>query len=93
MKKSDILKFLGEAATIITEVAVETVRSKPYGIVHDSHEIVMCGKKGLLVWDYILYNELTFEEIDTQIKHSLFTSVSDEETKARFELLVEEYGQ
>ena len=45
------------------------------------------------MWDYILWNELTFEEIDTHVKHLLFTSISDKETKVRFDLLVEKYGK
>ena len=49
-------------------------------------------QKGLLVWDFVIWNELIFEEIDTRIKHSLYTSIDDKKTKERFELLVEKYG-
>ena len=38
-------------------------------------------------------NELTFEEIDTGKKHSLFQSLSDKDTKERFDSLVEKYGK
>lgn len=39
----------------------QVIKTGPFGIVHKTHEVTIGGKKGLLVWDYILWNELTFE--------------------------------
>lgn len=51
----------------------------------------MNGQKGRIVWDYIIWNELTFENEQGE-KASLFTSMSDTETKEKFDLLVDKYG-
>lgn len=38
------------------------------------------GAKGFLIWDYIIYNEITFKDMNDNI-YSLFSSVSDDETE------------
>ena len=93
MDEKEQMKFIADVAKIVTEVVVDTIRTKPYGIIHDSHPVSMLGKDGWLKWDFIIWNELTFEEIDTGNKHSLFQSISDKDTKERFDLLVEQYGK
>lgn len=93
MDNMEQLAFLKSVTEIVKEIVVDAVRNRPYGIVHESHEVSIGGKDGLLVWDYIIWNELTFEEFDTGRKRSLFNSISDTETKTRFELLVEKYGK
>ncbi|MDD3021250.1 MAG: hypothetical protein PHX61_09805 [Alphaproteobacteria bacterium] len=65
---------------------------KPFGIVRDTSEIRYMGKTGLLVWDYIVWNELTFVDAETKTKQSLFTSIHDDETKQKFDALVHKYG-
>lgn len=60
-------------------------------MVHDSCGVNMNGQKGRIVWDYIIWNELTFENEQGE-KASLFTSMSDTETKEKFDLLVDKYG-
>ena len=93
MDEKEQMKFIADVAKIVTEVVVDTIRTKPYGIIHDSHPVSIHGKDGWLKWDYIILNELTFEEIDTGKKHSLFQSLSDKDTKERFDSLVEKYGK
>lgn len=68
------------------------VKSKPFGIVHDAAPIKLNGKYGLLVWDYVIWNELTFVDEETKEKRSLFNNMSDEATKAKFAEYVLKYG-
>jgi hypothetical protein len=46
-----------------------------------------------LVWDYIIWNELTFEDIGTGEKYSLANRLSDEEMERKFNELVIKYGE
>lgn len=93
MNDEEQMLFLADVAKIVKELVVDAIRTNPYGIIHDSHAVSMFGKDGWLKWDFIIWNELTFEEIDTGNKHSLFTSISDKDTKERFDLLVKQYGK
>lgn len=65
--------------------------SKQHGFIHDSVPARFGDKTGRLVWDYILYNEITFDSEDGKIIN-LFTSLSDAETKKRWDVLVDKYG-
>ena len=65
--------------------------SKQHGFIHDSIPARFGEKNGRLVWDYILYNEITFDSDDGKII-SLFTSPSDAETKKRWDILANKYG-
>lgn len=64
-----------------------------YGIVHKQAFINYRGKKGRLVWDYILVNELTFEDSETGEKYSLGMSASDKKTEEIFNEIVERFGE
>lgn len=68
---------------------VEIIRNP--GIVHDRTEAQIQGMDGFLVWDYLLYNEIYFETLDGKMI-SFYTSFSDEETKNKWDKLVELYG-
>ena len=70
----------------------EVIRSKPYGVVHDSVFVNIDGQKGRIVWDYIIWNELTFEKENTGEKISLFSSMSDDETQKKFDEYKKQYG-
>ena len=65
---------------------------KPFGIVHDTAPICYGGEDGLLVWDFIIWNELTFVDKKTKTKQSLFNDMSDKRTKEKFDELVSKYG-
>ena len=45
MLKLEEFEFISASIKSIEEVMVDVIKSKPYGVVHDSHEIIMCGKK------------------------------------------------
>ena len=62
-----------------------------HGFVHDRKEAEINGIRGFLVWDYILYNEITFDDYEGNVI-SFFTSWSNDETKAKWDELVGEYG-
>ena len=63
-----------------------------YGIIHKQAFIKYLGKEGRLVWDYILVNELTFEDSKTGKQHSLGVCISDKKTEEIFNQLVNQYG-
>lgn len=63
-----------------------------YGIIHKQAFIKYHGKEGRLVWDYLLVNELTFEDSETGEQFSLGKSLSDKKTEEMFNELVKHYG-
>ena len=85
---AETIKIIAEIAKIVGKTIKYAIRTKPYGIVHDSYEFVENGKKIRLVWDYIIWNELTLEDTETGEKRSIFTSFSDKETKEKFDKIV-----
>ena len=66
--------------------------SKDYGFIHKQAFIKYRGKEGRLVWDFILLNELTFEDSTTGEQYSLGISASDKKTEALFNELVSRFG-
>lgn len=57
---------------------------------HDTCEELKVGNvEGRLVWDYLVWNELTFEEKETGKKTSIYNGISDKETKRRFDAFME----
>lgn len=65
--------------------------SKTHGFVHKRAEAEINGIRGFLVWDFIVYNEITFDDAEGNIM-SFFTSMSDDETEAEWNRLVRKYG-
>ena len=65
--------------------------SRMHGIVHKRTDVEINGVKGFLVWDFIVYNEITFDDMNGKI-YSFFNSFSDEDTEAEWNRLVEKYG-
>lgn len=62
-----------------------------YGFIHKRTTAEVNGKTGFLIWDYILYNEISFQDEEGNII-SFFHSASDEKTEAEWNNLVEKYG-
>lgn len=87
----DIKKIIRTIETVSNGIDV-IIREKPYGIVHESAFVDIEGQKGRIVWDYIIWNELTFEVTETGKKLSLLSGRSDAETKEKFDELVSKYG-
>ena len=84
----EVIKLLIDAGF---EVVKKVISDGPYMIVEDSAFVCVGGKKGRIVWDYLVYNELTFET-DDGVKYQLYTGFSDKETKKRFDAFVSKYG-
>ncbi len=66
--------------------------SREYGFIHKQASVEINGVKGLLIWDYILWNEITFQDMEQKHIISLFTGFNDRDTEERWNELVEEYG-
>ena len=64
---------------------------KIYGLIHKRATAEINGKKGFLIWDFIIYNEITFQDEDEKII-SFFSSMSDEDTETVWNELVKKYG-
>ena len=61
---------------------------KQFGMIHKSAPCVYNGENGFLVWDYVLYNEITFVNERSKAYQSLFTSWDDSKTEAEFNRLL-----
>ena len=70
--------------------AVKAV-SKMHGFIHKRTDVEINGVKGFLVWDFILYNEITFDDINGNI-YSFFSSFSDKDTEREWNKLVDKYS-
>ena len=66
--------------------------SRTYGIIHKSTPAIMNGDKGFLIWDCIIYNELTFLNSETGEIVSLYHSFSDKKMESRFNEFARKYG-
>lgn len=62
------------------------------GFVHKRRPAEILGVKGWLVWDYIIYNEIFFEDAEQKISVTFFQSISDAKTEEEWNELVERYG-
>lgn len=81
-----------EKADKTAEVNVSKFEGLGFGIIHKTCDVVMDGNKGSLVWDYIVYNEISFVNDKTRETKSLFQSISDNKTEKEFERLSEKYS-
>lgn len=77
---------------VVREILNWIETEKPFGVVYDTAPINYGGEPGLLVWDYIIWNELTFVDNRTKSKQSLFNSISDNKTREKFDEIVAKYG-
>lgn len=50
------------------------------------------GKKGWLIWDYRLWNEISFVDFEQLKSESLFKNVSDSKTEKEFLRLARKYS-
>jgi len=64
-----------------------------FGFIHKTCDVVMDGNKGILVWDYVVYNEISFVNEKTKSIKSLFKSISDSKTEKEFERLKKRYAK
>ncbi|MGL5983583.1 MAG: hypothetical protein ACRCZR_09680 [Cetobacterium sp.] len=87
--KTDEFRIILEATKNIVELVKEL--RPTFGFIHKTEPIKYGEELGFLVWDYILYNEITFISIDKKIVQRLFTSTSDKETEEKFNKLVKQF--
>lgn len=93
MEKEVIERAANELIKSAVKELVEWIeKEKPFGFIHRTAPINYCGEPGLLVWDYIVWNEITFVDNKTKFKQSLYSSFSDQNTEAKFNELVSRYG-
>ena len=86
-----VLSILMEGIELLEkgcEAVVRIRKTGPYGFIHKSERITYDGMHGTLVWDYILWNELTFEDDETHEKYTLATKFNDEEMEKIFNEIV-----
>ncbi|MGL5750939.1 MAG: hypothetical protein ACRCXT_10460 [Paraclostridium sp.] len=86
MKNFGIIKEIVDVKELLNYV------SKQFGVIVDTQPVVINGDKGFLIWDYVLFNEITFVNSQTKDYTSMFTSWSDDKTKVKFNELVNRYG-
>jgi hypothetical protein len=67
------------------------IEIRKFGIVHKREAVEINGIKGFLVWDYIIYNEITFEDMDGNM-FSFFSSFSDKKTEEEWNRLIQKFG-
>lgn len=65
--------------------------TKMYGVVHRRTTAEINGVKGFLIWDFMVYNEITFQDMNGNI-YSCFNSFSDIKTEEEWDRLVNKYG-
>lgn len=82
----EILDLIASAANGLKNL------NREYAFIHKQGFIKYKGRKGRLVWDYLVFNELTFEDEETGEQISLGLSASDSTTEAIFNELIEKYG-
>lgn len=62
-------------------------------VVHGRNLINYKGNRGYLVWDFLMYNELMFEEYETGCQVSLASRYDDKKMERVFNEIVERYGE
>ena len=93
MTVAQILAIIEVGGCILGKV--QELFGRSYGIVHKSTRAEIDGKMGRLVWDYVLWNEITFKEDDEYGGkiYSLGSRFSDQETEELWNKLVKEFGR
>ena len=74
--------------TIESTSNMMNIVSKSYGLIHKREIVEYNGKKCWLVWDSILYNEITLEEMETGKQMQMWTSKDATETEAKFNEII-----
>ena len=68
------------------------IREKPYGIIKKRARICYDGIKGDLVWDALLFNEITFHDDQAQTHRSFGLNTHDAKTQKQFDQIEKKYG-
>lgn len=81
----DVLELIEDGNKLMKAI------SHIYGIIYKQVPAKIHDEKGFLIWDYILFNEITFKDMQGNI-YSLFKSWSDTKTEKVWDELVKKYG-
>ncbi|MBR1556011.1 MAG: hypothetical protein IJ644_11565 [Oscillospiraceae bacterium] len=73
-------KLLGSTIDIVEYV----IKEEPYGFIEKRKFLEINQKQYMLTWDYILYNEITLEELETGQQLTLWSGRSDKKAKKKF---------
>ena len=68
------------------------IASRTYGTIYKATPASMSNNKGYLIWDFLIYNELTFLNAETGKILSLYHSVLDEKMEIMYYEFAEKYG-
>ena len=69
MGANELITLLGGAGSILGELKV--LVDKTYGSIRGRTPAVIDGKKGYLIWDHMIWNEITFETDEGKILWSI----------------------
>lgn len=89
--KELVINLVEEVFPDVVKQIVASVRSKPYGIVKRRTKICYGNKSGDLVWDFLIFNEITFEDDETHSKISFGLQWNDKKTEEIYEKIVAKY--
>jgi hypothetical protein len=81
-----VLDYIIESVPKVKEIGI-----RKYGIVHKREKVEINGIKGFLAWDYIIYNEITFEDMNGNM-YSFFSNISDKKTEEEWSRLIQKFG-
>lgn len=85
------MSILGPILKAIPWAKVISKVKKTNMIIEKQTEAEINGVRGFLIWDYLIYNEISFDASDGTVL-SFYSGLSDEKTKAEWNRLVERYG-
>ena len=88
---TDLILTLLKDLDITTNV-LSTV-TKSYGLIERREAVEFENKPCWLVWDYLIYNDITLEERETGKQIRLFSSISDEKTEAKFNEIISKLNE
>ena len=83
MNTEELLSALHDILDISAEVR-DAIKEQPYGAIERRELLEFQGKQYWLVWDYIIYNEITLEEVDTGKQIKMWTGFSDKKCEEEY---------
>ena len=85
-------KLVLAAIELILNAPIKFDLKKQFGIIHKRELAEIAGQRGFLIWDYILWNEISFQYEKDDKVISFYQSISDKKTQAEWDRLVEKFG-
>ncbi|MFI3210689.1 MAG: hypothetical protein R3Y64_06530 [Peptostreptococcaceae bacterium] len=92
IKFDDVASFISKSAHFSAEFNdLAKLISKKFGIIEDNQPVIINGKKGFLVWDYIAFHEITFIDSESTEHVSMYRSFSKSKTKNKYDELLKQF--